>query len=89
MSLPLSRPESNTDTDVVIVSLGADVGVGVNRAENTDIIVVHIGTAGTSRWRERHEIEHGLNLSEKSKHEKVMSDNEEETYNAHIVAIRE
>jgi hypothetical protein len=66
--------------------MGADVVVGVNRAENANIVVIHIGAAGTPWWRERHKIEHGLNLR---KREKVTSVDEEETYDAHIVAIRE
>jgi hypothetical protein len=65
--------------------MGADIGIGirVNRAKNANI------TAKTSQWRERHKIKHGLNLSEKSKHEKVMSNDEKETYNTHIIAIQE
>src|SRR5258707_9203404 len=61
--MPLSRPQSDTDTEGVGVSMGADI----NRAENADILVIHIRAAWTSRWREGHKIKHGLNLSEKKK----------------------
>ena len=73
------------------MGVGADVriGVGVYRTERAKIVVIHIGAAGTSRWREtrreRHKIEHGRDLSgnktkgrEKREREKEVTSNEEE-----------
>jgi hypothetical protein len=55
----LSRPQSDTHIEAV----GVRIGVGVYGAERANIVVVHIGAAGTSRWRERHKIEHRRDLN--------------------------
>ena len=71
-SLPWSwfLPLTKSDTSTEAVGVGADVGVCAYGAERANIVVIHTGAARTPRWRERHKIKHGRDLSENKKKEK-------------------